>query len=117
MSSFIVTITHPGDDAWNKHRVVHVHYLQKLVEDGILRASGPLKGLPRRFGFLIMLVASRQEVKAIVSRDPFALEGLIESLQFLSGILCLELLPQNLAERQRLYWRKPCPEASIKLES
>jgi uncharacterized protein YciI len=56
------------------------HDLQKLVEDGILRASGPLKGLPRRSGFLIMSAASRQEVEAAVSQDPFAREGLIESL-------------------------------------
>jgi uncharacterized protein YciI len=80
MSFFIVTMTHPDGNAWNKHLTAHVHYLQKLVEDGILRASGPLKGLPHRSGFLIMSAGSRQEVEAAVSRDPFAREGLIESL-------------------------------------
>ncbi len=36
MSFFIITMTYPDGDAWNQHLVAHVHYLQKLVEDGIL---------------------------------------------------------------------------------
>jgi uncharacterized protein len=48
MSFFIITMTHPDGDAWNKHLVAHVHDLQKLVEDGILRASGPLGHFPGR---------------------------------------------------------------------
>jgi uncharacterized protein YciI len=95
MSFFIVTITHPDGDAWNKHLVAHVHYLQKLVEDGILRASG----LTVKIWISDHVSRVRREVEATVSRGPFALEGLIESLTIFGGILCLELLPQNLAER------------------
>jgi uncharacterized protein len=83
MSFFIVTMTHPEGDSWNRHLADHVTYLQKLVKDGILRASGPLKNMPHRSGFLIIFAASRHEVEAEVSRDPFAREGLIENLTIL----------------------------------
>ncbi len=46
----------------------------------MLRASGPLKGLGHRAGFLVFKAASRDEVEAIVAGDPFAKAGLIERL-------------------------------------
>jgi uncharacterized protein YciI len=67
----------------HRHLTDHVSYLQKLVKNGILRASGPLKNMPHRSGFLIIFAASRREVEAVVSRDTFAREGLIENLTIL----------------------------------
>jgi len=63
MSFFIVTMTHPIGDGWNRYLAAHVQYLEKLVKDGILRASGPLMGVPLRSGFLIMSAASRHDYR------------------------------------------------------
>lgn len=81
MAFYIVTMTHPDGPEWNEHVVVHVEYLLDLIEQGVLKASGPLKGTPLRAGFLIMQADSREAVEAIVADDPFAREGLIVSLQ------------------------------------
>jgi hypothetical protein len=58
-----------------------------------------VKGLPRRSGFLIMSAASRQKVEATVSRDPFAFEGLIESLTIFEWDPLFGTFAQNLAKR------------------
>lgn len=79
MPFFIVTMTHPDGDGWGLHVAAHVRYLQALVRAGELRASGPLKGAPKRAGFLIFRAASRARVDALISNDPFASEGLIET--------------------------------------
>lgn len=80
MSFFIVTMSHPDGDGWGRHVRAHVRYLEALVADGTLRASGPLRGTPLRTGFLIMLAKDRSDVEAIIAKDPFAVEGLIETL-------------------------------------
>lgn len=54
MAFYIVTMTHPDGPEWNEHVLVHVQYLLGLIEQGALKASGPLKGTPLRAGFLIM---------------------------------------------------------------
>ena len=50
------------------------------MEQKILRASGPLKGLPLRAGFLIIVAEDRSEIESIVARDPFAKQDLIVEL-------------------------------------
>ena len=80
MRTFIVTMTHPDGEGWNRHVGAHVDYLRTLVGSGALKASGPLKGTALRSGFLIFSADSRAEVEALVARDPFATEGLIASL-------------------------------------
>jgi uncharacterized protein YciI len=57
-----------------------VDYLLKILKEGKLKASGPLKGTKLRSGFLIVAAADRDEVKAVVANDPFAIEGLIVEL-------------------------------------
>ncbi|KFZ17130.1 hypothetical protein V502_04739 [Pseudogymnoascus sp. VKM F-4520 (FW-2644)] len=52
----------------------------ELIEKNILRASGPLKGLPLRAGFLIITAENRAEVERVVAGDPFAKEDLIVEL-------------------------------------
>ena len=80
MRFFTVTMAHPDGDGWNRHLAAHVAYLETRIADGSLRASGPLKGTPRRSGFLIFTAPDRATVEALVAADPFAIEGLIESL-------------------------------------
>lgn len=73
-------MTHPDGDGWNLYARPHVEYLLELVEKKVLRASGPLKGLPLRAGFLIIVAGDEAEVKAIVAGDPFAKQDLIVEL-------------------------------------
>jgi uncharacterized protein YciI len=80
MRFFIVTMAHPDGEGWNTHLAAHVDYLHQLVAAGSLRASGPLKGTTLRSGFLIFTAPDRAAIAAMVARDPFAIEGLIETL-------------------------------------
>lgn len=80
MAFFLVTMSHPDGEGWNTHLKAHIDYLQELVEQGKLRASGPLRGTPLRTGFLILLADNKAEAEAIIAQDPFAIEGLIEEL-------------------------------------
>lgn len=77
---FVVTMTHPDGDGWGQHVLPHVEYLQSLIEQGKLRASGPVKGQSLRAGLLIFTVADRTELDALIAADPFAVEGLISEL-------------------------------------
>ncbi len=80
MRFFTVTMSHPDGDGWNHHLAAHVGYLKDLIAAGSLRASGPLKGTALRSGFLIFTAPDRATIEALVAADPFAIEGLIESL-------------------------------------
>ena len=77
MSMYVVRMEHPDGEGWGKHVVPHVLYLKKLIDNGKLLASGPLKGTKLRAGFLIMVADSREEVEAMIQADPFSTEGLI----------------------------------------
>lgn len=80
MPFFTVLMTHPDGPGWGEHVRAHVDYLRDLVAKGPLKASGPLKGTPKRAGFLIFQADSRQAVEGLVQDDPFAVHGLIETL-------------------------------------
>lgn len=80
MAFFTVEMTHPDGEGWGRHAAAHVAYLRRLVAEGTLVASGPLKKTSLRAGFLIMKAGSRAEVEALVEADPFASNGLILSL-------------------------------------
>ena len=75
MAFFLVTMTHPDGDAWGRHVVAHVEYLRGLIDTGKIRASGPVTGLDRRAGFIIMTVADRDEADTLIAADPFATEA------------------------------------------
>lgn len=80
MAFYVVTMSHPDGPEWNRHVLEHVEYLLDLIDEGRLKASGPLKGTKLRSGFLIFIADSRAEVEAMVAGDPFSREGLIEEL-------------------------------------
>ena len=83
MAFFLVTMTHPDGEGWSRHVAAHVSYLKDLIADGKIRASGPIQGLGKRAGFIIMTVANRGEAQALVDADPFAVEMLIDELTIL----------------------------------
>jgi uncharacterized protein YciI len=73
-------MSHPDGNEWGKHLADHMSYLKSLLKAGTLCASGPVKGYALRSGFLIFSAKSRESVEEIVSKDPFALNGLLVSL-------------------------------------
>ena len=83
MAFFLVTMTHPDGDGWGRHVVPHVNYLNDLINAGKIRASGPVMGLGKRAGFIIMTVEDIEEAKRLVAEDPFTTEGLIDELTIL----------------------------------
>ncbi|CAN5460806.1 hypothetical protein BH10PSE3_BH10PSE3_32480 [soil metagenome] len=83
MAFFLVTMTHPDGDGWDRHVIPHVQYLLGLIEAGKIRASGPVTGLGKRAGSIIFTADSREEVERLVAEDPFAIEGLIDELTIL----------------------------------
>lgn len=84
MAFFLVTMTHPVGDGWSQHVMAHVGFLQGLIEAGKIRASGPVTGLGKRAGFIIMTVDSSEEAERLIAQDPFAIEGLIDELTILA---------------------------------
>ena len=84
MAFFLVTMTHPDGEGWGRHVMAHVGYLQGLIEAGKIRASGPVTGLGKRAGFILMTVGGREEAERLVAEDPFAIEGLIDELTILA---------------------------------
>nr|WP_321984608.1 YciI family protein [uncultured Lichenicoccus sp.] len=80
MRFFIVTMAHPDGDGRNRHLAARVRYLRDLVATGRLLASGPLKRKQLRSGFLIFTAPDRAAMQTLVDREPFAIEGLIETL-------------------------------------
>ena len=83
MAFFLVTMTHPDGEGWGRHVGHHVAFLQRLIGAGKIRASGPVRGLGKRAGFIIFTADSRDEVERLIAEDPFAVEGLIDELTIL----------------------------------
>jgi hypothetical protein len=76
-------MTHPDGDGWGQHVSAHVAYLLGLIKQGKIQASGPVTGLGKRAGFIIMSVDSAEEAHRLVAHDPFAVQGLIDDLTVL----------------------------------
>lgn len=80
MHIYIVRMDHPDGTGWNAFVREHVIYLKRLIAQGKLLASGPLKNTPLRAGFLIFRADTIDEVHSMIDADPFAREGLIVQL-------------------------------------
>lgn len=83
MAFFLVTMTHPDGEGWGRHVLPHVAFLKAMIDDGKIRASGPVTGLGKRAGFIIVTADSRDDVEELIAKDPFAVEGLIDDLTIL----------------------------------
>ena len=81
MAFYLVTMTHNNLDGWTQHLQSHIAFLRQMLEEGSLRASGPLPEAPVRGGFLIVKADTRAAVDALIARDPFSTEGLIDGLK------------------------------------
>jgi uncharacterized protein YciI len=55
----------------------HRAYLRELHAQGKLIASGPF--VPREGGALLLRVEEEAEIQSIVAKDPFQLEGLVDT--------------------------------------
>ena len=80
MPLFVVTYTHPDEAGWQAQLMPHIEYLRALVDDGVLRASGPLPEAQIKSALLILAASDRAELDSIVARDPFAAHGLIADM-------------------------------------
>jgi uncharacterized protein YciI len=80
---FLTTMTHPDGEGWGQHVSAHVAFLKRLIHAGHILVSGPVSGLGKRAGFIIMTVANISEARDLIAQDPFAVEGLIDELTIL----------------------------------
>lgn len=83
MPYFLATMTHPDGEGWGQHVSAHVAFLNRLIDAGHILVSGPVSGLGKRAGFIIMTVANISEARDLIAQDPFAVEGLIDELTIL----------------------------------
>ncbi len=77
MSLWVVTFTHPDEAGWQAQLMPHVDYLRQLIDQGVLRASGPMPGEADRKAMLIIAAPDRAALDAVIAADPFAEHGLI----------------------------------------
>lgn len=80
MAFFVVTYIHPDGEGWNTFLDAHVSYLQQLLAEGTLRASGPFVGTPHRSAMLILSAPSREDARSIIEQDPYKIEGLVSDM-------------------------------------
>ncbi len=80
MTIYAVIYAHPDAAGWAEHVAAHVGYLQDLLAEGALLASGPFTGSPEKAALLILQAADRPALDALIARDPFAEHGLIHDM-------------------------------------
>jgi uncharacterized protein YciI len=55
----------------------HRAYLRELLDQGKMVASGPF--VPREGGALLLRVENETEIQPILAKDPFQIEGLVDT--------------------------------------
>ncbi len=76
MATFAVTYTYGASaEALNEIRPIHREYLGKLLEEGVLLASGPF--VEADGALLIVSAGSVEEVAHLLDKDPFDIAGMI----------------------------------------
>jgi len=60
--------------------VAHLDYLREIEKEGRLRASGPFTDTPGKTAMLILSAPDREDLMALIARDPFEIHGLIEDM-------------------------------------
>ena len=80
MAIFIVHFEHPDEAGWQQQLMPHIHFLQDLLAEGVLLASGPYPDADVKSAMLLIVAADEVEAHAIIARDPFAEHGLIENM-------------------------------------
>jgi uncharacterized protein YciI len=65
----------PDADHVNAIRPMHREWLQMLLDQGVLLASGPMVDYPA--ALLIFKAASQEEMAGLLDQDPFDIAGVI----------------------------------------
>lgn len=81
MKYFLVKFSHTDMVGWKKHLNDHVRYLEELIKDNKLIASGPLENYKneKKEAILIFYVRDRHELKNLIEKDPFWHNELVSS--------------------------------------
>ena len=77
MKYFVVTHTYPNATSWKKHLPAHIAYLEKLLKEDKMLASGPFVNTPVKSAMFILKVANKEEALAIIAKDPYSIQNLI----------------------------------------
>ncbi len=77
MKYFVATYTHPNEEGWKEYLTAHINYLEQLIKDEKLVASGPLINTPVKSAMLILKVENVEEAQKIVAKDPYTIQGLV----------------------------------------
>ncbi len=80
MPLYVVRFHHPDAESWQQQLMAHVAFLQQLLREGSLKASGPLPGGANKAALLLIEAPDRPALDAIIARDPFAEHGLIADM-------------------------------------
>ena len=78
-------------------RPLHLEHLRRLVDDGVLVASGPWGPNDARGGLLVFHANDRAAVRAIVNRDPFVTQGVVATCEIREWVPLLGPAAQALA--------------------
>jgi len=74
---FIVSLTYLKSlEEVDRHLDAHVSYLKQEYANGSFVASG--RKVPRTGGVILSRLKSRQELEAVLAKDPFAQAGIAE---------------------------------------
>lgn len=77
MPFFAVDYRYAQDPRLEEVRPEHRAFLGTLVEQGLLRASGPLVGVEKPAALLIFEAADADAVRSALADDPFQRESLV----------------------------------------
>ena len=80
---YAITYVHPDEQRWNEFLEPHLHWIQKLLDEGSILASGPLPDAPVLSAIIIMKARDRAQVDNLLATDPYIAEGLVTELTVL----------------------------------
>ncbi len=77
MKYFVATYTHPDEKGWKKYLTPHIDYLEKLIADKKLVASGPLLNSQVKSAMIILKVKDINEAQSLIASDPYTIQDLV----------------------------------------
>lgn len=80
MKYFVVSYTHPDEIGWRKYLTPHINFLEDLLAEGKMVASGPLVNTPVKSAMIILKVASLKKAEELVKKDPYTIDGQVGEL-------------------------------------
>ena len=77
MKYFIATYTHPDVEGWKKHLTAHLLFIEELVKEDKIVASGPLLHTPEKSALIIFKTTSKEAAQTLIDKDPYTIHGLV----------------------------------------